>query len=203
MSKSFAGFAKRLPFLVRPGSVDSVLQMKNHALSGSLTDDSAQILRRIRIVLGLFMAALVASGVTAFPLLYELNWTVSALGLDGASAGGFAGWVCEVQRGLTAMYAAQPWIAYGTDWLAFAHIVIAVFFIGAWVDPARNIWVLKAGIIACALVPALALIAGPVRGIPLGWRLIDSSFGVLGALPLFYCLKLAKALEINKGGNLT
>jgi hypothetical protein len=33
----------------------------------------------------------------------------------------------------------HPWLAYGTDWLAFAHIVIAVFFIGPFVDPVQNI----------------------------------------------------------------
>jgi hypothetical protein len=30
---------------------------------------------------------------------------------------------------------AYPFLAYGTDWLAFAHIVIAVFFIGPLVKP--------------------------------------------------------------------
>ena len=29
-------------------------------------------------------------------------------------------------------------IAYGTDWLAFAHITIAVAFLGPLKDPVRN-----------------------------------------------------------------
>ena len=161
--------------------------------------ERARILRRLRIMLGAFILALAASGVTAFPLLHELNWVVSALGLnDPASSlasNGFAAWVLAVQRGLAESYAAHPWIAYGTDWLAFAHGVIAIFFIGPWIDPVRNVWVLKAGLIACGLVLMLALIAGPIRGIPFGWRLIDCSFGVFGAMPLIYCLKLAQKLE--------
>ena len=70
-----------------------------------------------------------------------------------------------------------------------------MFFIGPLVDPVRNVWVLQAGIIACGLVILLALICGAVRQIPLGWRLIDCSFGVLGALPLYYCLRLTRTLE--------
>jgi hypothetical protein len=55
--------------------------------------------------------------------------------------------------------------------------------------------VLWAGLIACVLVPMLALVCGPLRGIPFYWRLIDCSFGVIGAFPLLYCLKLTRDLE--------
>ena len=33
-----------------------------------------------------------------------------------------------------------PLLAYGTDWLAFSHLVLAVVFLGAWRDPVRNRW---------------------------------------------------------------
>ncbi len=39
--------------------------------------------------------------------------------------------------------------------------------------------------IACVLVVPLALICGPLRGIPFFWRLIDCSFGILGFIPLW------------------
>jgi hypothetical protein len=58
---------------------------------------------------------------------------------------------------------------------------------------------LQAGILACVLVIPLALFCGAVRQIPTGWRLIDCSFGVFGAIPLFYALRLTRALE-NKMG---
>src|SRR6185503_8060891 len=92
-------------------------------------------------------------------------------------------------------YQKYPWVAYGTDWLAFGHFVIALFFIGAFIDPVRNVWILYAGLIACVLVLPLALICGPIRGIPLGWRLIDCSFGVIGGLPLIYALKRIPTLS--------
>jgi hypothetical protein len=57
------------------------------------------------------------------------------------------------------------------------------------------VWVLRAGLIACALVIPLALICGAVRQIPIGWRLVDCSFGIFGAIPLGYCLRLTKGLE--------
>lgn len=159
----------------------------------------ATILRRLRWMLGLFILSLILSGITAFPLQREVERIAAMRGLEGISPAeartGFDHWILTVRDGLRESYARHPWLAYGTDWLAFAHIVIAVFFIGPFIDPVRNLWVLKAGIIACVLVIPLALICGAVRQIPMGWRLIDCSFGVFGALPLYYCLRLTKALE--------
>ncbi len=150
-------------------------------------------------MLALFILAIIVSGVTAFPLQYELEAVAGVRGLSDITAedaaSGFDRWILTVRDGLRESYGKYPWLAYGTDWLAFAHIVVAIFFIGPLVDPVRNVWVLKAGLIACALVIPLALICGALRQIPMGWRLIDCSFGVLGAIPLFYCLKLTKALE--------
>ena len=77
-----------------------------------------------------------------------------------------------------------PFLAYGTDWLAFAHLVIAAAFWGPIRDPVRNQWVVDFGILACLAVIPLALICGPIRGIPPGWRLVDCSFGVVGLIPL-------------------
>jgi hypothetical protein len=55
--------------------------------------------------------------------------------------------------------------------------------------------VITFGLIACAGVVPLALIAGPLRGIPLGWRLIDWGFGVVGCVPLLLCRRWIAALE--------
>jgi len=156
------------------------------------------MLRRLRWVLGIFMVGLVLSGVTAFPLQREVEMIAAGRGLERigpAEAGsGFDWWILTVRDGLRESYARHPWLAYGTDWLAFAHIAIAVFFIGVWVDPVRNVWVLWAGLIACVLVVPLALVCGAMRGIPFGWRLIDCSFGVFGSLPLIYCLRVVREM---------
>ena len=154
-------------------------------------------LSRYRRVLGFFIVALVLSGVTAFPLLTELEAVVRIRGIEAGSGdlSSLDRWLILVRGGLLESYSRFPWLAYGTDWLAFAHIILAVFFIGPFRDPVQNVWVLHAGIIACVLVIPLALICGSVRGIPFGWRLIDCSFGVFGIVPLFYCLRLTAQIQ--------
>ncbi|WP_038166028.1 hypothetical protein [Verrucomicrobium sp. BvORR106] len=158
--------------------------------------------RRFRIVLGLFIAGLIVSGVTAFPLLAEMKLLANSLGVgDAASPMGHDGltfWILTVKCGLEDMYGQYPWIAYGTDWLAFGHIVIALFFVGPLIKPRESRFAIWTGIAACFLVIPLALICGPVRGIPLYWRLIDCSFGVFGAVPLFYCLSLLKRIDSTR-----
>ncbi len=153
-------------------------------------------LRRYRLVLGFFIFGLVISGVTAFPLEAELDWLVSLTGAPGAPVpDSMARWILTVRDGLHDTYQRYPWMGYGTDWLAFGHLIIALFFIGPYRDPVRNVWVLHAGVMACVLVIPLAMICGAVRQIPLGWRFIDCSFGVVGIFPLLYCLKLTKRME--------
>lgn len=154
------------------------------------------LLFRFRAVLSLFIAGLVLSGVTAFPLLHELRLLAHLLGAETAAApNGLTFWILTVRNGLEHTYAAYPWIAYGTDWLAFGHLVIAAFFIGPLIHPTSSRATLYTGIFACVAVIPLALICGPIRGIPLYWRLIDCSFGVIGMIPLIYCLGLLKRLE--------
>ena len=62
-------------------------------------------------------------------------------------------------------------------------------------DPVKNIWVIEFGLIACVLVLPLALICGPIRGIPFFWRLIDCSFGVIGFITLWVTRKMIRGLE--------
>lgn len=144
------------------------------------------------------MAGLVLSGLTAFPLLQELALLCSLLGINDPAAyetlSGLRAWIAFVFFGLERTYAAYPFVGYGTDWLAFSHLIIALFFIGPFRDPIQNAWVLRCGLVACAAVIPLALICGHLRHIPPGWRLLDCSFGILGAIPLLYCLHLTKKL---------
>lgn len=159
----------------------------------------AACLRRVRIALALFVAGLVISGVTAFPLENELDLLTRWLGLErlAASGGALAGaaeWVLRVREALHATYARYPFIAYGTDWLAFGHLVIALFFVPPWMDPVKNVAAIRVGLLSCVLVLPLALICGPIRGVPFLWRLVDCSFGVLGFPLLWYALRQTRAL---------
>jgi hypothetical protein len=159
---------------------------------------SCPLYQKIRILIGLFIIGLILSGITAFPLLHELNILCAILGApnvhqpDGYA--GLTGWILLVRQGLEQTYSRYPFIAYGTDWLAFGHLTISIFFIGPWIDPVRNIWVLRAGMLACIGVIPLALICGPIRDIPIYWRLIDCSFGIVGFIPLWLALKLTLKL---------
>lgn len=161
--------------------------------------DKSTLLQRVRIWLVLFIVGLVLSGLTAFPLERETALLNSWVGV--ASTAPQNGepplhmWLRRVHEGIANTGHNYPFMAYGTDWLAFAHLVIAVAFIGPLHDPVRNRWVITFGVIACAGVIPLALIAGAIRGIPLYWRLIDCSFGVVGALPLLLCLKYVGQVE--------
>jgi hypothetical protein len=160
-------------------------------------------LTKYRIALSLFIVGLVLSGITAFPLAWELRVVTHAFGIDSsvpmAMHTGVSFRLATVDRGLHETYAVYPWIAYGTDWLAFAHVAIAVYFFGPLISPLRNEWVIYAGLIGCLLVLPLAIICGPLRGIPFYWRLIDCSFGVLGAIPLLYCLHLTRLMKASPG----
>jgi hypothetical protein len=164
-----------------------------------------QLTRRVRWLLLVFIAGLVLSGLTAFPLVTELRWLTGLLGATpntrAADVTGLLRWLVTVRDALTATDAAYPFLAYGTDWLAFAHLVIAVAFIGPWREPVRNQWVVVFGLIACAAVVPLALIAGAVRGIPFAWRLLDCSFGVGGAALLWPCLRAIRELEVVQRAN--
>ncbi len=161
--------------------------------------EQARLLCRLRWGLGIIILALFMSGITAFPLQLELEQFAAIRGLEHATAtetsNGFDWWILTIRDGLKESYAKHPWLAYGTDWVAFAHLIIAIFFAGAFMDPVRNVWIIKTGIIAAVMVVPFALIAGGIRQLPLGWRLIDCSFGIFGLVPLCYCLRLTKVLE--------
>jgi len=156
-------------------------------------------LKRIRFWLVVLMAGLVLSALSAFPLQTELHWLLRALRSSPASAAaqstGLLPWIERVYEVLCSTNTRYPFLAYGTDWLAFAHLVIAIVFIGPLIDPVRNQWVITFGLIACAGVIPLALIAGHIRGIPIGWQVIDCSFGAFGAVPLLVCRRSIRALE--------
>jgi hypothetical protein len=136
---------------------------------------------------------LLLSGITAFPLETELKWLVTQFENKESI---MYHWIYSTYYAIKTTNQTFPQLPYGTDWLAFAHIVIAVAFIGPLKDPVRNIWVIQFGRIACGMILPLALIAGPVRHIPFFWQLIDCSFGIIGFIPLSICYHKIKKLEI-------
>lgn len=153
-----------------------------------------KLLRQIKLLILLFVILLVLSGITAFPIKWQLDLIHDYI-FYFSEKNIIRQWFTKVYEGITTTYSSYPFIAYGTDWLAFAHIVIAVAFIGPYRNPVRNIWVIQFGMIASVMVFPLAFIAGNIRGIPFFWQLIDCSFGVFGFLLLYFIYKKIKQLE--------
>ena len=162
----------------------------------------AALLRRIRVCALAFILGLVLSGVTAIPLRSELDWLVKWTGTEQVSvdpnslqSSPWSIWLRRIHSALNETSDKSPFLYYGTDWLAFGHFVIAIAFIGALIDPVRNQWLFRFGIIACILVIPYALVFGAIRGIPLWWRLVDCSFGIFGLIPLWLCCRWVHTLQ--------
>jgi len=155
------------------------------------------LLKKIRLLIIFFIIALILSGITAFPVETELRWLLNHPSLIPSFA---KAWLQDVYDALVETNAKYPMLAYGFDWLAFAHIVIAMAFIGPLKDPVKNKWIIDWAILACFAVLPLAFIAGPIRQIPMFHILIDCSFGVIGLIPLFICRNMIKQLEKKING---
>ena len=161
--------------------------------------------RRARILLIGFAIGVVISGATAFPLLQELKAFAHLIGANSPDQGGFPGWIARVRDALEDTDAKYPFLAYGYDWLAFGHLVIAAAFYGPIRDPARHLYTVRWGMFCCLASIPIALICGPLRGIPFWWQMIDCSFGLVGMIPLLLVQRDIRELQTlplggGKGG---
>ena len=145
-----------------------------------------KIIRRVVLV---FMTLLILSGLTAFPLVTEVNWMVNHIESFPAY---FHSWIWNVYD---AVHQTPSIVLYGTDWLAFAHIIIALFFVGVYQNPIRNKFNINIGIAACLFIFPLAFICGPIRGIPFYHQIIDCCFGLFGLIPLIFIKYKIKHIE--------
>lgn len=145
-----------------------------------------QRMYRIRICIWIMISGLFISGVTAFPLETELRWLVANMSDLPAV---MRQWLNVIYMAILQTNRQYPYLSYGTDWLAFAHVMLALLFMGVLKDPVKNVWVIEFGMMACVFVIPLALIAGHIRQIPVFWRLLDCSFGVIGIIPMIICYK--------------
>lgn len=160
--------------------------MKYKALYNTETETS---LFSIRLLLAVFILLLLLSGITAFPLKAELEFLADNITLFPKF---LHNWILSVRDDLLRT---PPSILYGTDWLAFAHIVISLFFIPVFINPVKHRVNLLMGMIACVLVLPLAFICGPFRGIPFFHQLIDCSFGVFGFFILLLIYQQTKKIK--------
>ena len=154
---------------------------------------SAKALRRPRIMLAVVALGLFLSGVTIWPWDPELRlvlFILDALGGPQPLVETLQGILADMRR----LREEQSFVLYVADWLAYAHLVLAALFLMAMKDPVRNILVVRFGILCSLTVPILAVVCIPLRGLPLFWIAIDSSFA-LAAAPLWIALRDLKRLE--------
>lgn len=143
-----------------------------------------------------FVVMLVLSGATAFPVYTEMRWLMSLhLFNDNSTMGA---WLLKVWQGVQDMNDKHSFLFYGYDWMAFAHIVIGLAFIGPFRDPVRNKWIIEWAMLACISVLPLALIAGNIRDIPWFHIVIDCCFGIFGLVPLGIVRRWIHKLEKMK-----
>lgn len=161
-----------------------------------------RLLTRIRLILLFFAVALIGSGLTAIVPLQGLRMLAPIFAPGSAVESlwpALAGWLDLVHRALEDTYASYPFLAYGYDWLAFGHFIIAIPFLMALRDPLRSTWVIPFGIAACLLVLPHALIFGALRGIPVFWRLVDALFGIGGLITLLFLRQHVRQLSVSEG----
>jgi hypothetical protein len=136
-------------------------------------------------MIGIVVFGLLISGVTVWPAILEVKLLLNLIWGDAPASSEIHRFGLDVLAALEHMKAETPFMFYAHDWLAFAHIVLAILFAGIIKDPVRNIWVIQCGLIMCALIPVLAGICIPLRGLPPAWFWIDSAFAPGAAIPLW------------------
>lgn len=152
-------------------------------------------MRRAKVLLVVVAFGLLVNGLTVFWLPWETRAFVAAVWGDAPPQSGIHAWFAHVRDAVADVEARHPKLFYGLDWLGYAHIILAILFLGAARDPVRNEWVIRWGLIACGLVVVHALIFVPIRGLPWWWIFVDSSFGVAASIPLGVALRDVRRLR--------
>jgi len=168
--------------------------------------DSQKIKRRIRVLLIVFIIGLAFGCQIVLFVTPQLAWLNNNFG-PGTRINQYfpnlSAWINHLYEGITETYRKYPFVAYCMDWLAFAQLAFIIFFIGAIIDPIRNIWIIKSGMVICVLHILLAFGGGGLRGVPFFWQLLDSIFGILGLIVLYLAYKNIKHLEKIKKNRVT
>jgi hypothetical protein len=145
---------------------------------------------------------LILSGLTCYFLPWELETLVKAMAALGQERNHYSaemyGFLVDTGEGVMAA-ASHPQLFLGTDYLGFAHVLFAILFLGALRDPARNLWVVKFGVISSALVVPAALLFGWMRGAPMMHRFVDASFGVVSLGLMVWTLRSVQSLARRTG----
>lgn len=154
--------------------------------------NEAILKRQIKNWTWFFIVGITLSGITAFPIESELYWLHEH---SSSFPPALSEWIDRVYKTVRQTNESFAFLAYGTDWLAFAHLIIAMLFIGVLKEPVKNKWIIDWAIACCLLSFPFAFIFGHIRQIPLFHRFIDCSFGAIGIILLLVMRRKIKMLE--------
>jgi hypothetical protein len=160
--------------------------------------EQKKVLRKIRVYLVIFFLGILFSLHTVMFVEVETAFFVKHFGqgtLTAEKLPFFSEWIENLHLSISETYKTYPVMAYCMDWLTYACVVFAMFIIGPIKDPIKNIWVIQVYMLGCILGMLLPFIVGPMREIPIFWRFLDGSFGLMGFIILLIPYRLIKKLE--------
>jgi len=158
-----------------------------------------QLLYRIRAALMVVMIGLVGSGLTTFPVVWEvglLNQWFGGTSVFSNYAPDIAKFVSHIHEGVIYTDNHYPFLFYGLDWLGFAHIAIALVFVGVLRDPVRNQWVIEWAVMICLLVVPAIFAFGVARSMPIFWSFVDGMFPLMALIPLCLAWYWTRAMSV-------
>jgi hypothetical protein len=148
--------------------------------------------KKIKAAIIITMIGLLLNGISAIPLRFELNILLSN---PDALPTFLHDWWTYVNKGVNETSNKYDFMRYGFDWLGFAHLLIAIAFIGPLKDPVKNEWVVRWGMIASVLSVLMAIGWEWRRGIPLWWSCIDAFIAIVAFIILLLCNRWIKELK--------
>jgi hypothetical protein len=152
----------------------------------------SRLRRKIKTAIIIIIIGLLLNGISAVPLQKELNILLSN---PDVLPGFLRNWWTYVHEGVSSTTTNYPFMRYGFDWLAFAHLLIAIVFIGPLKDPLKNEWIIIWGMIVSALSILMALCGERLRAIPFWWSCIDAAIAILSFIILWLCYKWIQQLK--------
>lgn len=152
----------------------------------------SQLRRKIKIAIIITIIGLLLNGVSAVPLRSELKILLSN---PDVLPQFLRDWWAYVNTGVNETTNKYNFMRYGFDWLGFAHLLIAIAFIGPLKDPVKNEWVVRWGMIASALSVVMAIGFERLRSIPLWWSFVDALIAIVAFVILWLCNKWIQELK--------
>ena len=145
-----------------------------------------QLRKRIKVAIIITIVGLLLNGISSLPLRTELD---ILLRYPDRLPPFLLEWWTYVRQGVYETSEKYNFMRYGFDWLAFAHLIIAIAFIGPLRDPIKNQWVIQWGMIVAALSILMAFGWERMRDIPIWWSFVDAGISYIAFTVLWLCNK--------------